>query len=226
MSFNGGKQYHIFKIKNNIYIDVFSSDESQEAFKNGTFYTKLDGANGYHLNGVLYERYDDRKCNFDPDNLPEEMMNIPRGENVSIYEGHHYYYSKLDQMKANKRMKKVYDKLYSQIEGMKNGSVEFVGPNFQMTPKYTKNTVVSHQTLSFDFPRQNRSFKNIKDYLLIGYEEGIVIEYKGKYWKIRANVYDKKCRFEMFKRSWINWKKGKGVTEDEKKLIEKLTHPK
>jgi len=220
MSFNGGKQYHIFNIQDNIYKDEFTSEESKEAFENGIFYTKIDGANGYHLDGILYERYDDKKNILDPNNLPDGIINIPVGENPCIYEGHHYYYSKMDSKTTNKKLKKVYEDLYYQLNTKKekNGSVEFVGPNFQLTPRYNNNKYIFHQSLSLNL-NFNRNFKNIKNYLNTVVEEGVVIEYKGKYWKIRSNLYDNNCKFDKLKKSWINWKKGKSLKIEEIKLL-------
>lgn len=225
MGFNGGKMYHIFKIVNNLYINEFHSEEAKQAFLKGTFYIKVDGANGYHLDGVLYERYDDRKGKLDPDNLPEGIICIPEGNNPSKYEGHSYYYSKLDKNTSSKKLKKLYTQLYDKLdeEEEKNGTIELVGPNFQQTPGFTENMIINHTTLYFEFPHE-RTFENVKKFLLDGFEEGIVIEHKGKYWKIRANVFDtpgnKKCKYERYKKAWMKSQKNKTLTEEEEKLLE------
>lgn len=217
--FNGGKQYHIFKLIDNQYINEFASDETKEAFENGTFYNKIDGSNGYYKDGVLYERYDDRKKKIIPDNLPEGIIELPAGINPSVYEDHHYYYKKMDKNIDSKKLKIIYEKLYDQVDGKKNGSVEFIGPNFQMTPGFSENIVQFHKELKID-PPNDRSFESIREFLLSRYEEGVIIEYKGRYWKIRGNVFDKNCLFEKLKKSWIKQQKKKELTNEEQKILE------
>ena len=46
------------------------------------------------------------------------------------------------------------------------------------------------------------------------------IEHKGKYWKIRSNVFDKKCKFERYKKAWAKQQKNKTLTEAEEVLLQ------
>jgi hypothetical protein len=224
MTFNGGKQLHIFKISDNIYQNDFFSDESKEAFEKGIYYIKIDGSNGYFQDGLLYERYDDRKGKLNPNELPEGYMTIPNGENSSYYEKHKYYYKLLNKNVTEKKLKKMYNNLYSQVEdSMKNGSIEYIGPKYQATPGFTKDLFVFHRNLTIEISPQIRTYESLKEYLLSGVMEGVVIEHKGKYWKIRANVFDKNCKYERFKKAWLNRLKGRENTDEENVLLEENT---
>lgn len=220
MTFNGGKQLHIFNIVDNYYVNEFVSEETKDAFENGIFYDKIDGANGYCLDGVLYERYDDRNGKINPKNLPEDMMIMPNGQNPISYENHRYYYKVMNRNTDSKKLKKVYDILYNQSNELnKNGSVEFIGPNFQATPGYTVNMVKFHTDLIIDGP-DNRTFEGIRSFLLNRYSEGVVIEHKGRFWKIRANVFDNNCKYEKLKKIWIKHVKKNKLTEEEQTILD------
>jgi hypothetical protein len=41
----------------------------------------------------------------------------------------------------------------------------------------------------------------MRSQLLRGWDEGLVIEHAGTYWKVRANCFDKACNFERLKRA-------------------------
>ncbi len=171
---------------------------------------------------VLFQRYDDKKGKLDPDNLPKNIISLPIGGNPSVYNNHRYYYKLMapsnipdESLRPKKKQKLINDSLYSEIEHSKHVlenmnqkfiSVELIGKKFQKTPGVNVDCEIAlHQQQTIDIPEEYRTFEGMKHFLLDEFlGEGLIVSHNGKYWKIRANCFDKNCNFEK-------WKKGKDV---------------
>ena len=202
-----------------LYIDECFSKEAEEALKHGVTYTKVDGSNGYKLGRLLYRRYDDRKGKLDKENLPEGIIRLPTngtdgdnigGSNPDAYEGHNYFYKLLDleDESIGKKERKQLAQLYAHLnevsggepETLEDGSIELVGPAFNKTPGFERNQFVFHRNLEMKLPCE-RTFAAIKEWLPKQPIEGIIFEYRGVYWKVRADVFDRQCAFATMRKS-------------------------
>ena len=63
-----------------------------------------------------------------------------------------------------------------------------------------ENKFVFHRDQGFNVTFE-RTYENVREYLLNSFIEGFVIEYEGKCWKIRSNVFDKNCKYEQLKKN-------------------------
>ena len=202
----------------NVYSSRFSCPEAQEALEKGTFYWKVDGACGMvRYNSEedeleVYERQDTRGRE-----ASEDLVPLRPGENQHEYgkdkDRHTYFMRKvaitdedgkkqkkikaaiLDVLKANR------DVLISACrEHGKDGwlSVELVGTKFQKTPGVEDEVAIAlhkdqNLIIDGDLPR---SYDEAKKFLGQRSVEGIVVEWNGRYWKLRSNLMDPSCLFE------------------------------
>lgn len=198
---------HIFKLVNNLYVNEFSDDMAASAFHQGRFFVKVDGANHMIVKESdaveLYARYD-----VGSKEIPADCISIPAGRNGATYESrqkvHTYCYKPTSYVTG--KLATLYDELrlhaaeYVKDKPSGHYSVEVVGRKFQRTPGVDCDgalAIHSEQVLDVDC----RSFEAIKRFLLeVISIEGVVVEHKGQYWKIRSNCFDKDCPFEKVKR--------------------------
>lgn len=225
--FNGGKMMHIFTISNNLYTPNFYSNEAKEALENGRFFVKIDGSNALlkKVDGVwyLYSRYDDGKRKINRDVLPSNTILLPEGKNIDQYNSgnkeHAYFYQlrsrplpedKGKLAKINRNLYRIVDEeMKGFLEELKEDyiTVELVGQKFNATPGVMAQCgIAPHSSQTIDVEKQFRTFIGMKDYLLNQKcIEGLVIEWKGVYWKIRSNCFDKRCNFECVKKNNKEW---------------------
>jgi hypothetical protein len=226
MAFNGGKMMHIFEIKDNLYTPQFYSPEAKEALENGHVYIKIDGSNALLKNtdGVwsLYSRYDDTRGRFtdlEESKLPEDIITLPDGKNISTYDSgskHHSYFYKLRKRPLDTdkgKLAKLNRTLYKIIDGEEmqdflsaSGTVwltvELVGKKFNATPGVREMCgIAPHKSQTVSIQNQDRTYQGMKELLLSSTVEGYVIEWKGVFWKIRSNCFDKNCTFEVAKKT-------------------------
>lgn len=188
--FNGGKMRHIFATEADEKRDADSAltykrewfceeaklamyglrDGSAKAFR------KIDGSCGLIKRGpdgrwMIFQRYDDKKGKLDPAALPEDIIQLPDGENTRVYSfeedcyKHQYFFKLLPRFDPTKR---EYDKkgrlkhitmpeqitrdLYNILDNAPTDhlrdpyySVELVGPNFNRTFGVGFNTFAIHE---------------------------------------------------------------------------------
>jgi hypothetical protein len=219
MAFNGGKMFHIFKLRDDhTYLPEFDWFYSKEVLENCEFYMKIDGANHclFKENDqwIVGERYDDKKEKFN-NGIPPDFRSLPIGSNSYQHHIHHYYYHLLYPEKAGKKKRKIIEKMYALIEEKKEIidklandnkylTFEAVGKKFNKTPGIDEDVDIAihcMQTLNYTGPR---TFEGIQKYLLEEVcIEGIVVEYQGRYWKIRSDCFDKKCAFSQIRKRGI-----------------------
>lgn len=216
MTFNCDKMRHIFLTENEVdsdnaktYQQVWLCEETQELMTSGKakFYRKIDGSCGALVkNGDsydIYQRYDDKKRKFKDQELPEGYIKIPSGENSVRREfeknwvNHHYFLRKLSREPENKTDKRINQGLYQVLAETKTDltkdfySVELVGPNFNRTPGMEKNSIAIHEFQKT--PVEIPTFQTIPewfafftDYFTNHRDEGLIVEYKNRYWKIHG----------------------------------------
>lgn len=197
------------------YTPNYTSDEAKEALNNfEKIYMKIDGSCGALIRTKdgwrIYNRFDDSKNKFKGE-VPEGYIALPQGGNSDRYEGHRYYLRLLavpvppegGKLKGEDAF--VY-LLYQRVfELEKNGeltnlpdfnSIELVGKNFNNTPGVVGNGIVLHSEQTIELPTQERpkSPEEWLKFLSTVFQpkesdicmEGVVLEYRGKWWKIRA----------------------------------------
>lgn len=159
----------------------------------------------------IYQRFDDTKDKF-KGVPPAGYINLPKGVNSDQYESQgktHSYYLRLLKRPVLEEGKKLKGEdafilpLYQRLEVMglpKTGefiSVELVGKNFNNTPGVKGNDIAVHSHQKILFVDLAPKFEDPKDWLKDLFEfftrvdgrvrcEGIVLEYKGRWWKVRA----------------------------------------
>lgn len=224
MSFNGGKQGHIFKTEKDAsggdsdnamtYIAEWNCPESKEAmFALRTGHAqarrKIDGSCGAIIRGPdgrwnIYQRFDDKKNRFkNGTEIPVGYIHLPDGENTKVYSyqaehtHHRYYFKLLDRVQKSKGEQSIVNSLYSVVDRddvkleKDYYSVELVGPNFNSTPGMSKNGIALHeaQEIAVKIPEldePNDWFIWFKEYFKAHRDEGLIISYKGRYWKIHG----------------------------------------
>ena len=82
-------------------------------------------------------------------------------------------------------------------------TVEYIGEKFQLTPGINDVAIAVHSEQEIELPEDvSRTFDGMKQFLEYLCCEGVIIEYKGVYWKIRQNVFTKKGSFELACKKW------------------------
>lgn len=211
MPFNGGKMEHIFTMDpddQNRYKSEFSSEAAQEALVHGNMYWKIDGACGMLclIDGQLcaFERQDTRGK---PPS--KDLVRLPSGQNKIEYgdkaKPHTYFMQQIalceGDGKKHKKIKtaildildKHRDDLIAAIRetGHNHVSIEFVGQKFQKTPGVDAAVgIVLHNKQAIVDTELPRTFEQMRLFLNTHAVEGIVVEWKQQYWKVRANLID------------------------------------
>lgn len=211
MSFNGGKQLHIWKTDKDTdsdtaitYLPEWTSEESQQAMLalrtgEATIKRKIDGSCGAIIRRPdgrwdIYQRYDDKKDKF-KDGIPEGYIPLPEGQNGQVQ--HHYYFKLLERVQKKKGEQLIVRSLYEAVDRTETKltkdyySVELVGPNFNKTPGVLTNGIALHekQDVQITFPLLNTPqewFVWLKNYFSIYRDEGLIVSHKGRYWKIHG----------------------------------------
>jgi len=165
----------------------------------------------------IYARFDDTKKKFRDDDgkftIPEGYLPLPEGGNSAKYEGHRYYLRKLnrpvetDEKGAPIKLKGedvFVAQLYKSLDEADPqelsllpdfNSIELVGKNYNQTPGVVGNGIALHsqQRLDIKFPEKQspeewlenlRTLMESEEGIVM---EGVVIEHKGTWWKIRAD---------------------------------------
>ena len=223
--FNGGKMFHIFDIENGQYTNEFTSEEAKLALELGDFYIKIDGSNhmiklikgGFYI----FARYDDKKGGLTEEDFESGMfINLGPG-NISSYVSdngkkvinHKYVYRIVERVEPDDKGKaaKLVRKMYACLErathlpifkGMREGdqlTFEAIGTKFNKTPGCDEEVAIAlhaSQTVYFD---EARSFEGVQKFLKENCCEGLVVDLNGKFFKIRSNLFDKKCDFEVLR---------------------------
>lgn len=209
--FNGGKMNHIFEFdqdRRGLYKEQIASEEAEMVFQHGKVFYKIDGSNGMiigNCDGHLeaFERLDTKQKP-----IPEKCIALPNGANARSHEGHSYCYQPINLDVEGKKLKKRNQAMLDVVErnkdhilslGMPFVSIEWVGSKFNKTPGVPHDVAVaihSEQVCEEEF---DRSFSGVRDFLLRADPpiEGLVFEYGGAYWKIRADCFDQKCDFKV-----------------------------
>lgn len=213
MSFNGGKQLHIFKTEKDLsgdsdgamtYVSEWNCDESKDAMfglRTGESQVrrKIDGSCGAIIRSSdgkwnIYQRYDDKKNRF-KDGVPDGYIHLPDGKNISCQ--HRYYFRLINRVQKSKGEQSIADTLYAVVDRkdlkLENDyySVELVGPNFNSTPGVAKNGIALHDAqfvpvLIPNLDDPNNWFIWLQKYFATCRDEGLVISHKGRYWKIHG----------------------------------------
>lgn len=201
---------HIFKTdENHRYIPYPQSKEAEEALAEGTFYVKIDGSNGCLFREedgkwTLYSRYDDKKGRFTNTDLPNTIRELPEGKNSSKYQSneqtHSYYYVLRPRPSEDQRGKlaKIDRELYRIIDSNREYldsleckfiTVELVGQKFGKTLGVEADCDIAihsdQKILIFD-----RSFYGIRETCTDFFIEGLVVEHRGKWWKVRWDGFE------------------------------------
>lgn len=176
-------------------------------------YRKIDGSCGALVRNPetgkfdIYQRFDDKKNKFlDGTAIPDGYIRLPAGENTKV-EGfetnliqHCYYLKKLN---VTDKPVKINAPLFAALAKVEEDgksvlekdfySVELVGPNFNRTPGVETNGIAVHcfQTVSSDvvFPQLDdfdQWFAWFKEYFTNHRDEGLIVEHKGRCWKIHG----------------------------------------
>lgn len=97
----------------------------------------------------------------------------------------------------------IVDKINIDILDYGVNTVEYIGEKFQLTPGINDVAIAVHSEPEFELPEDiPRTFDGMKHLLEHLCCEGVIIEYKGVYWKIRQNVFTKKGSFELACKKW------------------------
>jgi hypothetical protein len=219
-SFNGGKMVHIFEFDNEtkLYAPHVASKSASEALENGRLFYKIDGSNGMILidrddnddNGstssntlLAFQRLDTRGRP-----VPDHCTPLPNGNNADVYEGHSYCYEPILSDVPGKKSKKRNEAMLAVVQkhadhlsslGRDAVSIEWVGQKFNKTPGVPQDVAIAiHSEQICEEQPIDRSYEGVRSFLL-GVDppiEGLVIEFQGTYWKVRADCFDRKCPFK------------------------------
>jgi hypothetical protein len=201
--FSGGKMSHIFEMdaKTHLYTNTYTSHEAEEALVHGTYYTKIDGSNGLLVweDGEIkaYRRHD---CRGKAKGTPAKHIPLPPGRNPSVVPGHQYFYEEVDRQakkKAGKLNRSIYDVVsrhYQHLAAelkLRDGfmTVELVGTKFNRTPGVEADVamILHHEQ---ECMVMNRTFAGVRAWIEAHGTEGLVVEHRGVFWKIRGNLFD------------------------------------
>ena len=212
-SFNGGKMMHVFEFDETtrLYTTRAISSDALEALEKGRLFYKIDGSNGMILkeeadenDGIelrAFQRLDTRGRP-----PPEHCVPLPNGLNTDSYEGHSYCYEPILADVAGKKARKRNEAMLALVQ--KHAaylssfgdvvSIEWVGKKFNKTPGVPHDVAIAiHEEQIFEEVIQ-RDYEGLRSFLLDRDPpiEGIIIEFRGTYWKVRADCFDRKCSFK------------------------------
>lgn len=210
-TFNGGKMTHIFKYEGrpSLYTSEFDCEKAEEALKYGKAYMKIDGSNGMLcvVNDKIqaYRRQDIKGRDWQQLNF--EFMGLPKGGNPVAVPGHAYVYRRIlpEGSKGEKRLNELmlslveFNKEQLMEELVKCGgmmTIEWVGKKFQRTPGVAADVgIVIHHLQEME--AVPRTFEELRSFFQRYRIEGVVIEHKGTFYKIRANMFDPQAKIEV-----------------------------
>lgn len=204
--------------KTRFYLPEFADETVGNALKAGeaTLSIKIDGSCGAmiweeeSLSWVLYNRYDDTKGRFKGKPLPEDHIPLPEGGNVADREGHSYSLRRLLRPEGGGKPKGEVvwtTDLYRRIRYMdekqlkalpRYNSIELVGKNYNRTPGVVGNNIALHSAQVLD--KAPPALDTAKEWMawMMQYlapdlkslrHEGLVVGYKGRWWKVRADNF-------------------------------------
>jgi hypothetical protein len=162
----------------------------------------------------------------DLEDVSDYFIELPDGENLKEYgtdkHKYHYFYEKQARVtkdkstynKTDKMLVKLYDMVdtavrENRLELTDFQTVEMIGDKFQKTLGVDKDVAMAvHKDQQIEIPDEQRNYDGIKKFLLEDKcTEGIVIEHKNRYWKIRSNCFDKNCEYEKLSKQWLKDRK-------------------
>jgi len=206
---------HIFEFDDTtkLYTSNSFSEAAHEALLNGRLYYKIDGSNGMLVRDrsgdeeesatfLAYQRLDTRGKP-----IPENCVALPAGENAESYEGHSYCYepilANVDGKKARKRnqaMLATVEHFSEHLSGLHSDfvSIEWVGKKFNKTPGVPADIAIAIHSEQTCDENVERTYDGMRSFLLEADPpiEGLVLEHEGIFWKIRADCFDRKCKFK------------------------------
>jgi hypothetical protein len=226
--FYGGKMMHSFKHEIRGKSERYSKsmyDGALKAIQCGNWFYKIDGSNGLLIYSEennryeIYRRFDDKKGKYDDGDLPDGLIRLPIGKNTDQYGSesqlHRYYQSRIERPSANDSTKDavMWRNLYRQVDkaqedgklGEKYHSIELVGKNFSGTPKVEGVGIALHSAQVCPKPDANtlETEESCYEYFYTLFEklncEGIVVEYDGLYWKMKADCFRADSPFKLQK---------------------------
>ena len=197
-------------MENNLYVPKFNPG-AQEALEKGTLRIKVDGQCGaiVKIDGklMLATRYDDQKGKVHLGvGMKTGFVEMPEGKNPSTFQKHHYAFelwprppaeAKGKQLKLRLRLYDILDTIESDRLVGNFTSVEYVGKKFQQTPGYELDILLHHE---LPIQTVERTWEAIKSFVCEKPIEGLVVEYQGKYWKIRQNCFTKSGSYDALKK--------------------------
>ena len=221
LDFNGGKMQHIFKFddETKMYSPRAASELAETALVNGRLFYKIDGSNGMlvreqtdhgddessddKIKFRAYQRLDTKGKS-----IPDNCIAIPKHcNNEDTYSGHSYCYEPILMDVEGKKAKKRNEAMLATVAKFTDHllsldrdyvSVEWVGKKFNKTPGVPCDIAVAIHSEQICEEDIDRTYDGMKDYLLGADHpiEGLLIEYLGTFWKVRADCFDRKCKFK------------------------------
>ena len=158
-----------------------------------------------HVQLTPYKRFDARGKP-----PPERCVPLPVANNPDAYPGHTLFYEPMPIDCDSKGQRKI-NKVVSQIvndhknhildvagEGCSYLSVEWVGRKFNKTPGVPHDVAMAIHAEQVCNEDIERTYDGFRSFLLESDSpiEGLVVEFKGTFWKIRADCFDRKCPFK------------------------------
>jgi hypothetical protein len=206
--FNGGKMAHIFEFDKDtgLYAETIASAEAEAALQRGKVFYKIDGSNGMLIRGkngelTTFQRLDTRGRP-----TPEVCVSLPQGPNADVYEGHSYCYKPISANVEGKKAKKMNQAMLDLVDKYKDHllcygefvSIEWVGAKFNKTPGVPHDIAIAihvDQSCNEEF---DHCYEGLRNLLLRADTpiEGLIFEFSGVYWKVRADCFDRNCPFK------------------------------
>jgi hypothetical protein len=207
-AFNGGKMMHIFEFDETtkMYAPREASKDAAVALQHGRMFYKIDGSNGMIIRAdgdtlLAFQRLDTRGRP-----IPERCTRLPSCHNVDTYKGHSYCYEPITanvtgkkEKKRNEAMLAVVEKHTDYLSSLgETVSIEWVGNKFNKTPGVPVDVAIAIHSEQVCEEIIDRSYEGMRSFFLEADlpTEGLILEFQGKYWKVRADCFDRKCRFK------------------------------
>jgi hypothetical protein len=174
-----------------------SCPEAKVALECGTILLKIDGSNGMIITGDdgtfhPYERLDTKGKE-----IPSRCTALPEGSNPDAYKGHSYCHEPISLEVEGKKLKNRNQAMLDVVERHEDRllsfgntiSIAWYGKKFQKTPGVPHDVAIAvhaDQVCEEDF---DLTQDGVRDFLLNSDPpiEGVIVEHKGKYWKVRSD---------------------------------------
>ena len=205
---------HIFQFDDatRLYARETASEAAADALKNGRLFYKIDGSNGMVIchqseddskgkQLMAYQRLDTRGKP-----IPQKCITLPEGLNAAAYEGHSYCYEPITADVEGKKLRKRNEAMLAVVQAhadqiLLHGnavSIEWVGKKFNKTPGVPHDVAIAIHAEQVCEETIDRTYDGMRSFLLENDPpiEGFVVEWNGVWWKIRADCFDRKCKFK------------------------------